>query len=229
MKNSRRRGVIKALSSEEDMLGSLVGLFLDRDDFRSESKFDIVEQVASWETGFDVGEVPERKLDSVECTLHQDHLPLLDDRDIINYSEADRVLEAVPETDEYAELVEDRPGKGTAFPGVDSSGVPSLTVDLGYQILSNDRRRHVLDYVDGSGEPVDISSVSEYIARMESDSPGALSSGERKNVYVGLHQCHLPRMDEAEVIDYDGDRKTIEKGENFENLVNYLPDELESI
>jgi len=102
-------------------------------------------------------------------------------------------------------------------------------MDMAYQILSNDRRRHVLDYLDSSNGIIELSDVSEYIASMESDSAGSISSDERKTVYVDLDQWHLPKMDATEVIDYDGDRKTIEQGQNFENLVSYLPDELESI
>lgn len=229
LKNSRRRGVIRALSSEKDMLDSLASLFLDRDNSGPERKVDVIENVASWETGHDVGEVPEDKLNSVHSTLHQCHFPLLDDRGVIDYSKDDMFVESVPETEEYAELVEDRPGKDTALPGVDSSESSFLTIDSGYEILSNERRRHVMNYVENSDKVVDLSSISEHIAGMESDSEGPLSSSKRKAVYVGLHQCHLPKMHEADVLEYSDGRKVIKKGKYFDELVEYLPDDLEPI
>ena len=228
LKNSRRRGIIRSLSSESAVPDPFVNLFSDRGDFEVD-KEDIIEKVASWETGHDIGDVPRSDMKSVRYTLHQDHFPLLDDRDVINYFEEDGVIEALPVTYDYAELVEDRPRNDSPFPGVECSGRPTLTMDMAYLILSNDRRRHVLDYLGNSNGLTELSDVSEYLASMESDSAGPISSDERKTVYIDLDQWHLPKMNGTEVIHYDGDRKTIEQGQNFENLVSYLPDELESI
>jgi len=49
-----------------------------------------------------------------------------------------------------------------------------------------------------------------------------LSSDQRKRVYIGLYQCHLPKMDDAGVIDFDKDRGEIVLRESAEQLREYL-------
>ncbi|MFB6358651.1 MAG: hypothetical protein ABEJ96_06540, partial [Thiohalorhabdaceae bacterium] len=53
----------------------------------------------------------------------------------------------------------------------------------------------------------ELGDLAEHIASIENDKPEvALSSTERKRVYVALYQCHLPKMDDIGVIDFDEDR-----------------------
>jgi DNA-binding transcriptional ArsR family regulator len=99
-----------------------------------------------------------------------------------------------------------------------------LPLDVIFEILKNRRRRRVLHHLkeqeDGS---IDLGSLAEHVAALENDkSVAALTSGERKRVYVGLYQCHLPKMNDAGVVDFDRNRGTIEVGENADQLDEYL-------
>ncbi|MFC7115380.1 hypothetical protein ACFQH2_11095 [Natronoarchaeum sp. GCM10025703] len=99
-----------------------------------------------------------------------------------------------------------------------------LPLDIIFEILKNRRRRRVLHHLkeqeDGS---IDLGSLAEHVAALENDkSVAALTSGERKRVYVGLYQCHLPKMNDAGVVDFDRNRGTIELGENADQLDEYL-------
>jgi len=99
-----------------------------------------------------------------------------------------------------------------------------LPLDVIFEILINRRRRRVLHHLkeqeDGS---IDLGSLAEHVAALENDkSVAALTSGERKRVYVGLYQCHLPKMNDAGVVDFDRNRGTIEVGENADQLDEYL-------
>lgn len=98
-----------------------------------------------------------------------------------------------------------------------------LPLDVVFDILKNSRRRLVLRYlVDGSGTTT-LSELSEHIAAEENEKPvNALSSAERKRVYVGLYQGHLPRLDEANVVDFDDDRGTVTVGENLCQVTRHL-------
>jgi hypothetical protein len=52
--------------------------------------------------------------------------------------------------------------------------------------------------------------MAEFIAAKENDiTVQQLSSSQRKRVYIGLYQCHLPKMDAAGVVDFDKNRGTI--------------------
>jgi hypothetical protein len=70
---------------------------------------------------------------------------------------------------------------------------------------------------------VTLGEVAEYIAGLECDvDPAQLNSQQRKRVYVGLYQCHLPKMADAGVIDYDQNRGNIELNERSARLLKYL-------
>jgi len=98
-----------------------------------------------------------------------------------------------------------------------------LSLDLVFEVLKNERRRRVLQFLRDSPGTVSLSDVAEHIAAIENDKPEkALSSQERKRVYVGLYQCHLPKMDDTDVVDFDGNRGTIDLGDNAEQLYPFL-------
>jgi hypothetical protein len=93
-----------------------------------------------------------------------------------------------------------------------------------FETLSNERRRYVLAYLqqydDGS---VDLGELVSQVAAMENGlSVEKISSDQRKSVYVGLRQTHLPKMDAYNLIEYDADRGEIEPTEATENAKMYL-------
>lgn len=117
-------------------------------------------------------------------------------------------------------------------PGEDSSGDgdesdDELPKEIEYDILKNERRRLVLRYLFENETPASLSTLSEHVAGVENDKdPRKLDSQERKRAYVGLYQCHLPRMDDAGVIDFNKDRGLVEKGTHAEQLEPHvLPDD----
>jgi len=110
----------------------------------------------------------------------------------------------------------------------DETASDPLSLDLVFEVLKNERRRRVLKYLSGQDGTVSLSDLAEHIAAIENDKPEtALSSQERKRVYVGLYQCHLPKMDDTDVIDFDGNRGTIDLGDNAEQLYPFLEAENE--
>ena len=98
-----------------------------------------------------------------------------------------------------------------------------LSLDVIFDILSVERRRHTLEYLLTESEQTTLGDLAEHIACLENEKDLVdLSSQERKRVYVGLYQSHLPRMDGAGVVDFDPDRKTVELGANAAQLTPYL-------
>jgi hypothetical protein len=92
-----------------------------------------------------------------------------------------------------------------------------------FELLSADRRQAVLLYLNGTDGTADLGELSEHIASQECGCRRAeLSSQQRKRVYVGLYQCHLPKMADAGVIDYDSDRGTVALNDRAERLLDYL-------
>lgn len=102
-----------------------------------------------------------------------------------------------------------------------------IGIDQIFEILKNQRRRWVLRYLEAEDGEVILSDLAEEIAARENDKDiSQLRSQERKRVYVGLYQVHLPKMDDMNVISFNQPRGIIEPGENIELIRKYLPDEM---
>lgn len=98
---------------------------------------------------------------------------------------------------------------------------PSL--DVIFDILRNERRRLVLRAVKERGGSTTLGELAEHIGGIENGKPpDELDSKERKRVYVGLYQTHLPKMDDAGAVRYDQDRGTIEEGPSADAFQRYL-------
>lgn len=105
----------------------------------------------------------------------------------------------------------------------DEEGVDSLHLNSIFDILKNQRRRRVIQYLNGRDGPVAIGDLSEHIAALENDTTAsALTSQERKRVYVGLYQSHLPKMDDAGVVAFNKPRGVVRLGPNASQLRPYL-------
>ena len=106
----------------------------------------------------------------------------------------------------------------------DNPSEEELPLDQVFGILKNQRRRYVLKFLkDSDEEEVSLSDVAEQIAAWENDKEvRQISSKERKRVYVGLYQCHLPKMDGMGIVAFNKPRGLIGLGENSEPLFKYI-------
>ncbi len=104
-----------------------------------------------------------------------------------------------------------------------AAAADSLTEDELFTILSNRRRRYILHELMRADERVDIGTLSQEIAACEDDIElTEVSSSDRKRVYTALRQSHLPKMDEAGVVDFDRDRGTVEPTPALEDVEIYM-------
>ena len=105
----------------------------------------------------------------------------------------------------------------------DSEADEGLSKDVIFELLKNRRRREVLAYLLEAEETVTLGELAEQIAAWENDTDvNALSSDQRKRVYVALYQTHLPKMDDAGIVEYDQDRGLISLADNADLLMMYL-------
>ena len=105
----------------------------------------------------------------------------------------------------------------------ESDGDERLSKDVIFELLKNRRRREVLAYLLDAEETVTLGELAEQIAAWENDTDvNALSSDQRKRVYVALYQTHLPKMDDAGIVEYDQDRGLISLSDNADLLMMYL-------
>lgn len=128
-----------------------------------------------------------------------------------------------PETDRDAQLVGKQGESHESEITNTAEGATTLTDNEVFDILQNERRRAVLQRLFERGESIGVTEVSRAVAADEYDvEPDALTSDQYKRVYTALHQCHLPRMDDFGVIDFDKETNTISLSEASTEVQPYL-------
>jgi DNA-binding transcriptional ArsR family regulator len=99
----------------------------------------------------------------------------------------------------------------------------TLSPDVIFEVLKNERRRLALRYLRGRESKVSLGKLAEHIAAIENDKDVSMvRSNERKRVYVGLYQCHLPKMDDMGIVEFNRGRGLIELTDQAEQLFEYL-------
>lgn len=144
----------------------------------------------------------------------------------------DTELEGIEEKDPereregVAEPTDELDSNSTGEINLENASVPpdeDLPLDVVFDILRNQRRRLVLSAIEERGGSTTLSDLAEHIGGIEnSKPPHALNAQERKRVYVGLYQCHLPKMDDAGAIEFEQNRGTVERGPHAEVFHTYL-------
>lgn len=111
-------------------------------------------------------------------------------------------------------------GNGPERPSIESA--PELSEEEVFEVLSNRRRRYALHYLVEAGES-ELGDLAEQVAAWENDkSVAELSTDERKRVYSALQQSHLPKMNDAGVVNFDKNRGTVDPTEAVEGLDIYM-------
>ncbi len=101
---------------------------------------------------------------------------------------------------------------------------PTIKREDIFEVLSNDRRQHVLNYMKHrEGESVQLRELVDQVAAWENDtSIEELDSSARKCVYTALRQSHLPKLDEYDIVEYDPRRGEVELTEGAREVQMYL-------
>lgn len=98
-----------------------------------------------------------------------------------------------------------------------------LSRDLVFDVLKNRRRRYALHYLRRADGTVQLSELAEQVAAWENDiAVDAISAAERKRVYTALYQSHLPKLDDAGIVEYNQNRGIVELSAAAEQLDVYL-------
>lgn len=91
-----------------------------------------------------------------------------------------------------------------------------------YKMLANQRRRYTIHYLKEQGESVPLGLLAEQVGAWELDThPDELSSDERKTVYTALQQRHLPKMDDAGILEFDKRAGVVEPTDSLGSIDIY--------
>lgn len=105
------------------------------------------------------------------------------------------------------------------------SRAKELSQDEVFEVLKSPRRRYALYYLRREGGESDLSDLTEQVAAWENETTtSALTTEQRKRVYISLYQTHLPKLDEANIVEYDRDAGVVRLGDRASDLNLYLGD-----
>lgn len=83
---------------------------------------------------------------------------------------------------------------------------PSEALDTAFELLSVERRRNVLYCLRERSEPMSLSALADAIV----DEEAASRADHRERVVISLGQVHLPKLADADVVDYSPTDRRIE-------------------
>ena len=106
--------------------------------------------------------------------------------------------------------------------GVESPA--EISEDDLFDVLANQRRRFAVHLLKREpDDAVEIGEMAEQIAAWENGIDTAeITSSERKRVYTALQQSHLPKMDDAGVVEFNKARGVVEPTPALTDVDVYL-------
>ncbi|MFA9415073.1 hypothetical protein [Natrinema sp. HArc-T2] len=92
-----------------------------------------------------------------------------------------------------------------------------------FEVLRNQRRRYVVQYLKQDDRPVELGDLAQQVAAWEYDTTlEGVTPEQRKRVYTTLQQTHLPKMDSTGILRFDSDRGLIESTDRTRDISVYL-------
>lgn len=139
---------------------------------------------------------------------------------------------AIPESRQSNKTSSSDPSEGAGSGGFDegddrqsvrdSGGPTDLSEDEIFDVLRNSRRRAVIAYLLEE-ERASVKELTKQVGADEYDvDADELSPEQHKRVYTGLYQCHLPRLDDLGVVDFEKEDKVVSLRESASQLEPYL-------
>ncbi|WP_154658626.1 DUF7344 domain-containing protein [Halopiger djelfimassiliensis] len=103
------------------------------------------------------------------------------------------------------------------------TGATALRKGEVFEVLRNQRRRYVLHFLKQDGQPVELGDLAQQVAAWEYQTTlDGVTPAQRKRVYTTLQQTHLPKMDEAGILEFDSDEGVIRPTDRTRDISVYL-------
>ncbi|SIR88828.1 DUF7344 domain-containing protein [Natronorubrum thiooxidans] len=86
-----------------------------------------------------------------------------------------------------------------------------VSLDRVFELLSKERRRYALYYLEQRGGPVPIEEVAEQVTEWETEGvPESIPEELFERVECSLRHTDLPKASEAEYVEYDPERGVVD-------------------
>jgi len=86
----------------------------------------------------------------------------------------------------------------------------NISKDELFRILSSGRRRYIIYFLHREGEEMSLGDLATRIAAEENERTiEDVTDAERQRVYISLYQTHLPKLQEADIVEYDDEERLV--------------------
>lgn len=101
--------------------------------------------------------------------------------------------------------------------------VPStLRLNHVFEALANPRRRYLL-YTLLRGDELSLEEIARSVTAWEKDVPvETVTDEEAERTYVALYHSHIPKLVEADIVEFERTTETIRRANNAEQVLNVL-------
>ncbi|MBX0321423.1 hypothetical protein EGH21_00130 [Halomicroarcula sp. F13] len=98
----------------------------------------------------------------------------------------------------------------------------TLSRDEVHSLLASRWRRYLLYCLFLYTAPVSLATVADTVTEFEHGVPAPTVPDERLSVYMRLYHTHVPKLDAADVVDYDQSEDSLTHATAFSELVPFL-------
>lgn len=88
-----------------------------------------------------------------------------------------------------------------------------------FVLLSKQRRRQLIKILHESSTPLTAIELAKRIAAREGENP---TTDDLRTIHLSLYHNHIPRLEEADVVEYDEKMGTVRPGRNFRVPLRFL-------
>lgn len=83
------------------------------------------------------------------------------------------------------------------------------------RVLSNKQRRRAIEVLETTDGPIATADLAIELARRETGDDDSDTMFETaKQARVNLHHCHLPKLEEVDLVDYDAEERLVTSPES---------------
>lgn len=102
------------------------------------------------------------------------------------------------------------------------TSIAPLSPDRTYELLAHRLRRSILACLSTHG-PLALADLATEVARRERDTPlSELPTDESQRIHVLLWHIHVPKLDNADVVEHDHDTNVVALAANADQLERVL-------
>lgn len=101
-----------------------------------------------------------------------------------------------------------------------SNSEQRMTTETALELLTNQQRRQILRRVADTPDGTTVNQLTQHLRGTDSLQPDGNGSVEHRG--IELHHLHLPKLQDANVIEYDTNQGTVHRGAEFQDVLRLL-------